>query len=124
PHVVPVYEAGAEGPVCYIASAYCPGDTLAEWLQQHRELLPYRAAAQLVATLAGAVHHAHERGVIHRDLKPSNILLAACGFAGTAETAKPQAAELVPKITDFGLAKLLDDEPGAEAAGRTQSGAI
>ena len=61
PNVVPVYEAGAEGPLCYIASAYCPGTNLAVWLQQRREPAPHRAAAELVATLARAVHYAHER---------------------------------------------------------------
>src|SRR5262249_48385720 len=75
PNLVPVYEAGAVGPVCYIASAYCPGITLSEWFKERAELPPERLAASIVATLADAVGHAHSRGVIHRDLKPSNILL-------------------------------------------------
>ena len=75
PNIVPVYEAGEEGPVCFIASAYCPGITLAAWLRQRPRPVPYRTAASLVATLADAVEHAHRRGVLHRDLKPSNVLL-------------------------------------------------
>src|SRR5207253_1457172 len=75
PNIVPVYEAGALGPICYIASAYCPGMTLDSWLKQHAEPMPLGTAAALVATLAEAVHYAHGRGVLHRDLKPSNILL-------------------------------------------------
>src|SRR5262245_19057147 len=75
PHIVPVYEAGEVGPLCYIASAYCPGPNLADWLRQRRELTPYPEAAALVAALAEGVEHAHRRGIVHRDLKPANVLL-------------------------------------------------
>src|SRR5262249_48673302 len=70
--------------------------------------LPADQAARLIKTLARAVHYAHQRGVIHRDLKPANVLLsgeARLGSAGSPAT--HQAPLTTPKITDFGLAKLL-----------------
>jgi WD40 repeat protein len=118
PHIVAVFEAGEEGPFCYIASAYCPGPNLAAWLRGRDGPVPPRDAAALVAALAGAVQHAHERGVVHRDIKPSNILLGADGPAALA--GGPEAALAAAKITDFGLAKL--DGPG-DATG-TQTGVV
>jgi serine/threonine protein kinase len=138
PNVVPVYEAGAEGPLCYIASAYCPGVTLTEWLAKRADAVPLRQAATLVATLAEAVQHAHERGVIHRDLKPSNVLLQGKPRdptdanstvnepSGGHDSAEPEP-DFLPRITDFGLAKLTTESPGQPGEGdgvRTQSGAL
>jgi WD40 repeat protein len=101
PHLVPVYEVGEAGAACFLVSAYCPGSNLAQWLRQRTEPVPFAQAASLLATVAEAVQHAHDRGVIHRDLKPSNILLDTEGQ---------------PHVTDFGLARFLDglaeDEPG------------
>src|SRR5439155_2484867 len=122
PNVVPVYEAGEVGPFCYIALAYCPGSNLADWLKQQNEPVPYPQAAALVATLAAAVQHAHERGILHRDLKPSNILLEWSREPEASATALASGSRLhdaTPKITDFGLAKFTGGDGGP-----TQSGAV
>jgi WD40 repeat protein len=125
PNLVPVYEAGEVGPVCYIASAYCPGPSLDAWLKTRTEPVPWPEAAALVAVLADAVQHAHDRGVLHRDLKPANILLQISDIRlqiadGSDKSAISDLQSAIPKITDFGLAKLRDDA----APGQTQSGAI
>lgn len=107
PNLVPVYEAGEVGPVCYIASAYCPGTNLAVWLKQQDQDVPARTAAALVAAVAEAVQHAHGRGILHRDLKPSNILLVPRPAEGPV--GPPDELRFIPKLTDFGLAKLLQE---------------
>jgi serine/threonine-protein kinase len=79
---------------------YVEGGSLADALDG--KPLPPRSAASLVEAVARAVHNAHDQGVIHRDLKPANILLTA---------------DRTPKVTDFGLAKRLDQEAGLTRTG-------
>ncbi len=102
PNIVQVYEVGEHDGLPFFSLEFCDGGSLAAQLagtpRQPAE------AARIVLTLAQAMHAAHQRGVIHRDLKPANVLLTADGTL---------------KITDFGLAKRLDDD-----SGQTKSGAI
>jgi len=130
PNLVPVYEAGEIGSLCYIVSAFCPGINLADWMRQRKEPVSFAEAAGLVKSLADGVQHSHSKGILHRDLKPANVMLVATESApgpGTnlqTDTAvkSPTATHravlnaYLPKITDFGLAKL----SGAEV--NTQTG--
>src|SRR4029077_9578136 len=88
--------------------------------------LPASLAAELAEKLALAMQYAHERGILHRDLQPANILLAQReGFEPISETGPSLrrasfVSSRIPKISDFGLAKMLD----AETTRPTRSGAI
>jgi serine/threonine protein kinase len=99
PNIVQVYEVGEADGRPFFSLEFVAGGSLAEHLRGTPQ--PVRPAAQLVETLARAVHAAHATGVVHRDLKPSNVLLAADGTPG----AERGPLSAVPKITDFGVAK-------------------
>jgi len=88
PGIVPVYDVGStEDCPCYVVSKYIEGTDLSTKLKQQR--LKYRDAAELVATVAEALHYAHKQGLVHRDVKPGNILIGKEGK---------------PWVVDFGLA--------------------
>jgi serine/threonine-protein kinase len=88
PHIVQVYAVGEHGGQPFLCLEYLTGGSLAATLGGRPQ--PPREAARLLHLLAGALQHAHERGVVHRDLKPANVLLAEDG---------------TPKVSDFGLAR-------------------
>jgi serine/threonine protein kinase len=95
PHIVPVHDVGrTDDGLCYVVSKYVAGSDLAERMRRGRPT--FRESAELVATVADALHHAHMRGFVHRDLKPANILLDDAGR---------------PCVADFGLA-LRDEDYG------------
>jgi eukaryotic-like serine/threonine-protein kinase len=110
PNLIPLLEADTIGSVGYIVSAYVPGPSLEQWLRHQESPASGRWAAQLVAALARAIDHAHERGILHRDLKPANIMMYApeCAHDGPTSRAweEGDVESWVPRICDFGMAKL------------------
>ena len=128
PNIVQVYQIGEHEDLPFFSLEFCGDGSLADRLSKGP--LSPREAAGLVVTLARAVHAAHQQGIIHRDLKPGNILFTGGGgqeavvpdasIAGDATRflTFAEAATTTLKITDFGLAKRLDE------AGQTQSGSI
>ena len=99
PNIVSVYDAGpTEDGLCYVVSKFIEGSNLAARIKENP--LSHREAAELVATIAEALHHAHLHRVVHRDIKPSNILLDSTGK---------------PHLADFGLA--LTEEHFGEGRG-------
>jgi serine/threonine protein kinase/WD40 repeat protein len=92
PNIVAIHEVGEFEGQPFFSMEYVEGQSLAQLA--HNEPLPAKRAAAYLKTIAEAVAYAHSKGVLHRDLKPSNILL-------------DQNDQ--PRITDFGLAKRLDD---------------
>lgn len=92
-NIVQVYEVGEHEGLPFLALEYCAEGCLENRIEA--EPLSPRESADLAVCLADAMEHAHRAGIIHRDLKPGNVLFDA---------------DSTPKITDFGLAKKLDEE--------------
>jgi serine/threonine protein kinase len=97
PAIPALMGAGSIGPIDYLATAYFPAPTLAEWLSRRGGTVPARTAAKIARLLAAAVAHAHDRGVVHCDLTPTNVLVADGGR--------------VVRLIDFGMARFVD-RPG------------
>jgi serine/threonine protein kinase/predicted Zn-dependent protease len=101
PNILEIYDIGEINGLPYVALELLEGGSLDDRLAGKPQ--PARPAAELVATLARAVHAAHQAGIVHRDLKPANVLFTRDG---------------TPKVTDFGLAKRLEE------AGHTETGQV
>ncbi|HEY7427883.1 MAG TPA: protein kinase, partial [Gemmataceae bacterium] len=119
-HIVQVYEVGEHDGCPYFSLEYIEGRNLQDILSEFRPA-PAESAA-LVEQLARAVDYAHRRGVVHRDLKPANVLLsfsrdAERSAGANARRSASRLNEWGPKITDFGLAKRLDDEQARTRTG-------
>jgi WD40 repeat protein len=96
PNIVPIYEIGEHQGQHYFSMGFIDGPNLREQISNRKSKMVHpQTVVPFVATVARAVHYAHQRGVLHRDIKPSNILLDAAGQ---------------PHLTDFGLAKLVEKE--------------
>ncbi len=101
PHIVPVHDVGScEQFPAYFVSRYVDGVDLASFLQKTRP--SFRQTAQIVMTIANALHAAHKHGLVHRDIKPGNILIDQQG---------------TPYLVDFGLALRDGDEVRGVLAG-------
>lgn len=94
PNIVRIYDFGESDGQPYFSMEYLDGGTMADRFVGRTH--PARQAAELLETLARAVHYAHQQQIVHADLRPFNVLLTAGGM---------------PKITGFGLALLLVKDP-------------
>jgi serine/threonine protein kinase len=127
PNIVQVYEVGEHDSCPFLSLEYLDGGSLEHRLRG--QPLPPRQAAELVRTLAAAMHYAHQKGIIHRDLKPANVLFRTepkgLRTAAKPDPLSPQSSVLSPGevlspvISDFGLAKRLD-----QSLGRTRTGSV
>ncbi len=100
PNLVPIYDVGEFDGTPYFSMEYVDGHSLADGLRDRP--YPSRRAAELMAVIADAIACAHDAGVLHRDLKPSNVLMTKDGQ---------------PKVTDFGLAKQVEEDRDLTASG-------
>jgi serine/threonine-protein kinase len=117
PNIVEVYDVSDETEQeRYLVVELVRGTTLRALIAQH-ERLPAEIAAIVAVEIAAALDHAHSFGVIHRDVKPENVLVAVPP-PGAADLRASNPDETLIKITDFGIAKLLD------AQGVTSTGQV
>jgi mono/diheme cytochrome c family protein/tRNA A-37 threonylcarbamoyl transferase component Bud32 len=120
PNIVQIYEVGEHQQRPFFSLEYVGGGSLSQ--KYHGQVVAPRLAADMIQTVARAVHYAHQQGVIHRDLKPANILLQLDERRDDdprSQSVIRHAPSVVLKITDFGLAKQLGRD-----ISNTQTGAV
>ena len=110
PNVVDVTDYGSDQGVVYIVMEILRGDDLSTLVQHAPAGLEASFVADVMLAVCAGVFAAHEKGVVHRDLKPQNIFLA-----------RTPLGDVVPKVLDFGISKLLDEGVGS---GLTNSGSV
>lgn len=108
--IVSIQASGVDDSLPFIACDWCTGPDLAAYLEQLRHenegyLPTWQESVRLMIQVANAIHFAHENGITHRDIKPANILLDR--VLGDDEEAQG-LERFVPRVTDFGLARLAD----------------
>lgn len=92
PNIVSIYDVGNEGDIEYIVMEHVEGITLKQYLGA-KGTLPWKEAVDSAAQICSGLEHAHKKGIIHKDIKPENIMITKEGIL---------------KITDFGIAKALN----------------
>lgn len=111
PHIVAVHDRGEFNGQLWITMDYVEGTDVAEMVRNlYPSGLPQRFAAEIVTAVADALDYAHERGLLHRDVKPANIMVT-----DTAPTSQRRRTLL----TDFGIARRMDDTTGLTATNMT-----
>jgi WD40 repeat protein/serine/threonine protein kinase len=135
PNIVRVLEAGFDGTFCYIVQELCDGPSLAAWLRERPQRVEPDVAAWLIMKLAQALAHAHQHGILHRDVKPANVLLKpaksdhasndgnANGTDEATSTSNRMGASFpfTPKLCDFGICKVFDEDDEGRTATRTDT---
>ena len=113
PNIVKVVEIVSTAQVAGLILEYVDGGDLDDLISSRSELPTYAEFLELALPLLDALGHAHRNGIIHRDLKPANILIAEIDGVR------------VPKVTDFGVAKVLNDSAKKQVtATRAQIGTL
>jgi WD40 repeat protein/serine/threonine protein kinase len=135
PGIVQIFEIGEHEGQPFLTLEFVEGGSLAQKLAERADLMPAVNAAAIVQQLSLAVQYAHDQGVIHRDLKPANVLLvgpAPLDERGSTPTPTPtphssfnirsSGTWALAKVTDFGLAKRIDETLAAQQG--TKTGAV
>ncbi len=100
PNIIPIYEVGEHDNQLFFSMKLIETGSLEDQIEHYKA--DHKAAAKLIATVARAIHYAHQHGILHRDLKPDNILIDANG---------------TPYVTDFGLAKRVGEQKQVTVTG-------